>query len=180
MLPVRHRHQIALPFGAFDARQVRHDIRAEHAWRHVAGLTIVNGFAARDIERREFASGIARAKSRDFATAVGPYLVSIDSLRDRVDTSSVMFARTLGPEQLNALKVNNVSCILVDMRLSQALPRLGVYFEVGESRLLHLAPPEPAALLKFNEEREVSRPFDNGYIIIYDVSALVRTLRNAH
>jgi hypothetical protein len=101
-------------------------------------------------------------------------------LRDRVDTSSVMFARTLGPEQLNALKVNNVSCILVDMRLSQALPRLGVYFEVGESRLLHLAPPEPAALLKFNEEREVSRPFDNGYIIIYDVSALVRTLRNAH
>jgi fumarylacetoacetate (FAA) hydrolase len=61
------------------------DIRSADAWKHIAGFTIVNSFAARDIERRELAVGAGRAKSRDFATAVGPYLVSLNSLRDRID-----------------------------------------------------------------------------------------------
>ena len=61
------------------------DIRSPDAWKHIAGFTIVNSFAARDIERREIAVGVGRAKSRDFATAVGPYLVSLNSLRDRID-----------------------------------------------------------------------------------------------
>jgi fumarylacetoacetate (FAA) hydrolase len=61
------------------------DIRSADAWKHIAGFTIVNSFAARDIERREIAVGAGRAKSRDFATAVGPYLVPLNSLRDRID-----------------------------------------------------------------------------------------------
>jgi fumarylacetoacetate (FAA) hydrolase len=61
------------------------DIKARDAWRHIAGFTIVNSFAARDIERREIAMAVGRGKSRDFATAVGPYLVPLSSLRDRVD-----------------------------------------------------------------------------------------------
>ncbi|MBC8108632.1 MAG: fumarylacetoacetate hydrolase family protein, partial [Anaerolineae bacterium] len=61
------------------------DIRPADAWKHIAGFTIVNSFSARDVERREIAIGVGRAKSRDFATAVGPYLVSLNSLRDRID-----------------------------------------------------------------------------------------------
>jgi len=34
-------------------------------------------------------------------------------------------------------------------------------------------------LLKFNQQREVSRPFDNGHIVIYDIAAFVRALRDA-
>lgn len=103
----------------------------------------------------------------------------LTTLRNPVDTSGLLFAEKLGPEELNALKVNDVDCVLVDMRLSQALPRVGVYFEVGESDRLHTAPPDPMALLKFNQQREVSRPFDNGHIVIYDVAAFVRALRDA-
>jgi fumarylacetoacetate (FAA) hydrolase len=61
------------------------DIRSSDAWKHIAGFTIVNSFSARDIERREVAVGAGRSKSRDFATAVGPYLVPLSSLRDRID-----------------------------------------------------------------------------------------------
>lgn len=61
------------------------DIPSAHAWGHIAGFTIVNSFAARDLERRDIAIGIGRAKSRDSGTAVGPYLVSINALRDRID-----------------------------------------------------------------------------------------------
>src|SRR4051794_13543275 len=62
------------------------DISAKDAWKHVAGFTIVNGFVARDMERQEFSAAcVARGKSRDFATAVGPYLVSLGALGDRID-----------------------------------------------------------------------------------------------
>lgn len=62
------------------------DIRAKDAWKHVAGFTIVNAFVARDLERQEVSAAcVARGKSRDFATAVGPYLVSLNALGDRID-----------------------------------------------------------------------------------------------
>ncbi len=63
------------------------NIKARDAWKHIAGFTIINSFVARDIERREVMAGglLNRGKSRDFATAVGPYLVSLNSLRDRID-----------------------------------------------------------------------------------------------
>ncbi len=66
----------------------------------------------------------------------------LTTLRNPVDTSRLLLAERLGPDELNALKVNDVDCVLVDMRLSQALPRVGVYVEVGESRRRHAAPPE--------------------------------------
>jgi fumarylacetoacetate (FAA) hydrolase len=62
------------------------DIAAADAWKHVAGFTIINDFSARDIQRREMQAGFGPAKGKDFATAVGPYLVTLDALRDRVDS----------------------------------------------------------------------------------------------
>jgi hypothetical protein len=104
----------------------------------------------------------------------------VTSLQDRIDTSRLMFADRLGPEEFHALKEGDVDYILVDMRLTQALPRLGVYFERGEDQQLSAVPPEPRSLLKFNQMARVSRPFDNGYIIVYGVAPLVRYLRNEH
>lgn len=102
----------------------------------------------------------------------------VTMLQDEVDTSGLLFAERLGPEELNALKVTDVDYLLVDMRMTQALPRLGIYFERGEDPRIHEAPPEADTLLKFNQAAQVSRPFDNGYIIIYEVAPLVRKLRD--
>jgi fumarylacetoacetate (FAA) hydrolase len=62
------------------------DIRREDAWRHVAGFTIINDFSARDLQRREMSVGLGPAKGKDFATAVGPVLVTLDEFQDRIDT----------------------------------------------------------------------------------------------
>ena len=62
------------------------DIAAADAWKHVAGFTIINDFSARDVQRREMSVGLGPDKGKDFATAVGPYLVTLDSLRDRIDS----------------------------------------------------------------------------------------------
>jgi len=78
------------------------DIPADEAWNRVAGFTIINNFVARDFERRELALHSGPGKSRDFATAVGPYLVTLDSLRDRIDSQGRlhlnMIARVNGRE----------------------------------------------------------------------------------
>jgi hypothetical protein len=103
----------------------------------------------------------------------------VTTLHDKVDTSIVFSAGGLAAEELNALKQGDVDFLLVDMRLTEALPRVGVYFERGEDFLVHAEPLAPAALLKFNRIPDVSRPFDNGFIIVYDVTQLVGSLRHA-
>ena len=54
------------------------DLEPARAWEHVIGFTIVNLLCARDLLRAERAAGFGPAKARDFATAVGPWLVTRD------------------------------------------------------------------------------------------------------
>jgi 2-keto-4-pentenoate hydratase/2-oxohepta-3-ene-1,7-dioic acid hydratase in catechol pathway len=61
------------------------DIPAERAWEHVAGLTILNDWSARDVQRQEMSVGLGPAKAKDFASSLGPYLVTLDELADRFE-----------------------------------------------------------------------------------------------
>ena len=49
----------------------------------VAGLTVMNDWSARDLQRAEMAVGLGPSKSKDFATSLGPHLVPFNELRDR-------------------------------------------------------------------------------------------------
>ena len=50
-------------------------------WKSVvAGFTILNDWSARDVQRREMAVGLGPAKGKDFATSMGPALVTLDEL----------------------------------------------------------------------------------------------------
>jgi fumarylacetoacetate (FAA) hydrolase len=54
---------------------------APDRWRSVvAGFTILNDWSARDVQRREMAIGLGPAKGKDFATSLGPALVTLDEL----------------------------------------------------------------------------------------------------
>jgi fumarylacetoacetate (FAA) hydrolase len=78
------------------------NIAPENAWDHVAGFTIINDLSARDLQRQEMAVGLGPAKGKDFATAVGPWLVTLDELRERIDAENrvhlAMAARVNGRE----------------------------------------------------------------------------------
>ncbi len=52
------------------------DISPEEAGGHIAGYTVLNDFSARDVQRREMKVGLGPAKSKDFATGLGPWLVT--------------------------------------------------------------------------------------------------------
>lgn len=60
------------------------NVKAESAWDIVAGFTIINDFAARDYEETERKIGLGLSKSRDFATAAGPVVVTRDEFSDRI------------------------------------------------------------------------------------------------
>jgi 2-keto-4-pentenoate hydratase/2-oxohepta-3-ene-1,7-dioic acid hydratase in catechol pathway len=57
------------------------DLSPEAAERHIAGYCIMNDWSARDIQRREMKLSLGPAKGKDFATSLGPYLVTPDELQ---------------------------------------------------------------------------------------------------
>lgn len=46
----------------------------------IAGFTLMNDWSARDVQRREMTVGLGPAKGKDFATSLGPWLVTPDEL----------------------------------------------------------------------------------------------------
>jgi 2-keto-4-pentenoate hydratase/2-oxohepta-3-ene-1,7-dioic acid hydratase in catechol pathway len=77
------------------------DIPAAEVWDHVAGLTILNDWSARDEQRQEMSVGLGPAKGKDFATSLGPVIVTLDELADRFDGARhdlAMIARINGEE----------------------------------------------------------------------------------
>jgi fumarylacetoacetate (FAA) hydrolase len=55
----------------------------DRAMKYVAGFTIMNDWSARDLQRREMSVGLGPSKGKDFATSLGPDLVSFDDLANR-------------------------------------------------------------------------------------------------
>jgi fumarylacetoacetate (FAA) hydrolase len=62
----------------------------------IGGFTIMNDWSARDIQRREMRVGLGPAKAKDFATSLGPVLVTPDEFDG---SHAVMTARVNGEER---------------------------------------------------------------------------------
>jgi len=60
------------------------DIRPEDTPKHIFGFTIFNDWSARDIQRDEMKVRLGPAKGKDFASALGPCIVTLDELADRL------------------------------------------------------------------------------------------------
>jgi len=56
------------------------NIPAEEAEDYIFGYCILNDWSARDLQRQEMSVGLGPAKGKDFATSIGPYLVTKDEL----------------------------------------------------------------------------------------------------
>jgi fumarylacetoacetate (FAA) hydrolase len=62
----------------------------------IGGFTVLNDWSARDLQRQEMRVGLGPAKGKDFATSLGPILVT----RDEFDgTAGEMVARVNGEER---------------------------------------------------------------------------------
>ena len=62
----------------------------------IAGFTVMNDWSARDLQLREVRVGLGPAKGKDFATSLGPVVVTTDEFDG---TRAVMVARVNGEER---------------------------------------------------------------------------------
>lgn len=58
------------------------NIKREQAHEYIAGFAVLNDWSARDVQREEVKVGLGPAKGKDFATSMGPYLLTLDELED--------------------------------------------------------------------------------------------------
>ena len=58
------------------------DLDPDDAETHIAGFCVMNDWSARDIQRREMKLSMGPVKGKDFATSLGPVLVTPDELAD--------------------------------------------------------------------------------------------------
>ncbi|MFN9710984.1 MAG: fumarylacetoacetate hydrolase family protein [Bacteroidota bacterium] len=56
------------------------NIRAEEADQYIGGLMIMNDMSARRLQMEEMLLNLGPAKGKDFATSIGPWLVTLDEL----------------------------------------------------------------------------------------------------
>jgi hypothetical protein len=92
------------------------------------------------------------------------------AVSEGVDAGRVFRATKLDSDEYWALAKGHVDFLLVDLRLSTALPVLGFYFEPWEPK--SAAPLSAEALLKFDNVDGITRIYDNGFIVIYDLRGL--------
>ena len=59
------------------------DLSADEAAEHIFGYTIFNDWSARDIQREEMKAGLGPAKGKDFASSLGPLIVTPEALADK-------------------------------------------------------------------------------------------------
>jgi len=57
------------------------NIKAEDADEYIGGLMIMNDLSARQLQMEEMLLNLGPAKGKDFATAIGPWLVTLDELQ---------------------------------------------------------------------------------------------------
>jgi fumarylacetoacetate (FAA) hydrolase len=68
-----------LEIGCVMGKECR-SIARSNALNYVEGFLIINDWSARDVQREEVKVGLGPAKGKDFATSMGPFLVTKDEL----------------------------------------------------------------------------------------------------
>ncbi len=65
------------------------NISSKDADSYIAGYTIMNDLSARKLQMEEMKMNLGPAKGKDFATLIGPYLVTVDELeKNKIETPS--------------------------------------------------------------------------------------------
>ncbi len=107
----------------------------EEADDAIFGYGVMNDLSARSLQMEEMKLNLGPAKGKDFATAIGPWLVTKDELADRLRPSpkgNVLDARMTA--HVNGIQVSDGNVAQMDWTFAQIVQRAadGVTLEPGE------------------------------------------------
>jgi len=111
------------------------NLRASEADGSIFGLTIMNDWSARRLQMQEMKLSLGPAKGKDFATSIGPWLVTTDELADRTTTGphGASFDLVMTAE-VNGTKVSHGNLKEMTFTFAQIVERAsyGVMLHPGE------------------------------------------------
>jgi fumarylacetoacetate (FAA) hydrolase len=124
---VKPRHLEKLDFeleAAIVIGKEAHDVSAANADEIVFGMTIMNDFSARVLQLDEMKLSLGPAKGKDFATGLGPWLVTMDELTEVTKKSSVGARFDLGMRAfVNGVQVSTGNVTDMTWTFAQILER---------------------------------------------------------
>lgn len=81
--------EVAAVLGAVDGLTGT-DLEPEDAHRMIFGYTVLNDWSARDVQAREMKVRLGPCKGKDFASTLGPWIVTADELERRHDAEGFL------------------------------------------------------------------------------------------
>src|SRR3954467_1159140 len=99
MPPDTERFDFELEIAAVVCRDVR-DVTPEEARSAIGGYCVMNDWSARDVQGKEMKLKLGPSKGKDFATTLGPWVVTADELADCRDADGFL-------DLLMTVKVND-------------------------------------------------------------------------
>lgn len=90
--PDTERFDFELELAAVICRDVR-NVSAEDAKAAIGGYCVMNDWSARDVQAREMRLGLGPSKGKDFATTIGPWVVTADELEGSRDEGGFLDLR---------------------------------------------------------------------------------------
>lgn len=132
------------------------------------------GITAASWTQRILGANHVVATDRDETLLMGTYGEQrmLTQMNSTVLVAPLFTSATFTLADQTIIQQGGIQYIAVDTRLSAGLPHVGFYYDHNELHASHYLKPIPrSALLKFDAVPLVSRVYDNGAIVIYNVSA---------
>jgi 2-keto-4-pentenoate hydratase/2-oxohepta-3-ene-1,7-dioic acid hydratase in catechol pathway len=126
------------------------NIREEDAETYIAGYTIMNDWSARDIQEREMKIGLGPAKAKDFATSLGPWLVTPDELQDK-KSGPVKFDLRM-KAIVNGIQLSDGNMKNMHWTFSQMIARASQSVEVRAGEVFGSGTVGTGSILELGEE----------------------------
>ena len=101
------------------------DISCSEADDYIAGFMIMNDFSARDLQMAEMKLNLGPAKGKDFATSIGPYIVTPDEIKDQTTKTKYGNKYSLGMECfINSQKISGDNLENMSWTFAQIIERI--------------------------------------------------------
>jgi len=125
------------------------DLDATRAEEVIGGYAIMNDWSARDLQREETTVRLGPAKGKDFATTIGPWLVTPDELEDRRSGNGFDLAMTA---TVNGTETSRGTWSSVHFSFGQMLARASADVQLRAGDVLGSGTVGGGSLLEIREE----------------------------
>jgi fumarylacetoacetate (FAA) hydrolase len=127
-----------------------HDLPAARAEEAVGGYTIFNDWSARDLQREETTVRLGPAKGKDFASTIGPWLVTPDELADARKDNGYKLAMTA---EVNGHELSRGTWADIQFSFGQMIERASADVRLQPGDLLGSGTVGTGCLLEIKDER---------------------------